>query len=89
MYIYDISDGVSGSKPSFANLADHAAANTGDNGSSHPIRVLVAGGDGSIMWFLDEVGAAAVLTQYCSYYQAIKHKVDIDSIAIGVIPFGR
>ncbi|EER04109.1 diacylglycerol kinase, epsilon, putative [Perkinsus marinus ATCC 50983] len=73
VYIYDISDGVSGSKPSFANLADHAAANTGDNGSSHPIRVLVAGGDGSIMWFLDE---------------AIKHKVDIDSIAIGVIPFG-
>ncbi|KAF4660622.1 hypothetical protein FOL46_006064 [Perkinsus olseni] len=69
VYIFDISDGVSGSKPAFVQLAAHG--NTRD--ASHPIRVLVAGGDGTIMWFLDE---------------AIKHSVDIDSIAIGVIPFG-
>ncbi|KAF4689910.1 hypothetical protein FOZ60_001012 [Perkinsus olseni] len=69
VYIFDISDGASGCKPAFVRLAAHG----NNRDASHPIRVLVAGGDGTIMWFLDE---------------AIKHSVDIDSIAIGVIPFG-
>lgn len=66
--IYDIVAGTSGNKPAFqAILADTLGK------EEEEVRVLVAGGDGSVMWAFNEIFA---------------HGIDPTKVAIGVLPFG-
>jgi diacylglycerol kinase (ATP) len=72
LYIYDIREGSSGEKPGFVHLKDQLAKKsyiTPDN----PVRVVVGGGDGTVMWTIQET---------------LAHQIDLHKVAFGVIPFG-
>eukprot|EP00923_Selenidium_pygospionis_P021139 GHVN01036413.1.p1 GENE.GHVN01036413.1~~GHVN01036413.1.p1 ORF type:complete len:229 (-),score=34.65 GHVN01036413.1:1151-1837(-) len=73
IFIYDIKEGDSGNKPGFKMLRREARKQRSASQVSEFIRVMAAGGDGTVMWCAEEVS---------------KHKVPHDSLAIGVIPFG-
>jgi len=68
--VYNIREGEHGNKPGFRDLKDqidkHEAGGT-------PFHVLIAGGDGTVMWAISEAQA---------------HAVDMTKIAFGVIPYG-
>ena len=72
VFIFDIRQGKSGDKPGFVTLRDQLERRKYIT-DSNPIRVLVAGGDGTVMWTIQE---------------AIAHHVDTTRIAFGVIPYG-
>nr|ASN64456.1 diacylglycerol kinase 1 [Eimeria falciformis] len=71
IFIYDIRDGPSGNKPGFQLLK--AIANKVAAQGAPTIRVLVAGGDGTVMWCLSEMKSTGVNGEVC---------------AIGVVPYG-
>ena len=87
VFIHDIREGASGSKPGFLLLKAVAERVQGTSSSSsssssssaeqHPtqqtIRVLVAGGDGTVMWCLEEMQKTGVPPHVC---------------AVGVVPYG-
>lgn len=68
--IYNIRDGESGLKPGFLLVKELSKQVEGEEDS---IRVMVAGGDGTVMWALSEL---------------IKSEVDMTKVAVGHIPFG-
>ena len=72
VFIFDIRQGKSGEKPGFVNLREQMERRKYIT-DSNPIRVLVAGGDGTVMWTIQE---------------AIAHDIDTKRIAFGVIPYG-
>lgn len=75
MFIYDIREGRSGSKPGFLLLKAIAAKVGASRGlpGARTIRILVAGGDGTVMWCLEEM---------------TKTGVNGDCCAVGVVPYG-
>ncbi|KAL8275456.1 hypothetical protein Esti_000668 [Eimeria stiedai] len=96
VFIYDIRDGLSGSKPGFLLLkamanklvppsrgAPEAPGGPGGPGGDRKadpgppeqklLRVLVAGGDGTVMWCVDEMRKTGVDSNVC---------------AVGVVPYG-
>lgn len=70
--IFDIRDGNHGEKPGFQELKQKL-----DSESSlsevNPLRVIVAGGDGTVMWAISEAEA---------------HGTDMKRVCFGVIPYG-
>ena len=72
VFIFDIRQGKSGAKPGFINLRDQLERRKYIT-ESNPVRVLVAGGDGTVMWTIQE---------------SIAHEIDTSRIAFGVIPYG-
>ncbi|XP_026191610.1 diacylglycerol kinase 7 [Cyclospora cayetanensis] len=80
IFIYDIREGPSGGKPGFL-LLKAISARKGVHGDLRPssaaekdtIRILVAGGDGTVMWCLDEMKITGVDSEVC---------------AVGVVPYG-
>eukprot|EP00918_Siedleckia_nematoides_P025709 GHVU01055462.1.p1 GENE.GHVU01055462.1~~GHVU01055462.1.p1 ORF type:complete len:629 (+),score=103.36 GHVU01055462.1:236-2122(+) len=75
VWIFDIREGESGDKEGFHKLkAQAVSASTSANGTGDkPVRVLVAGGDGTVLWCLTEMD---------------KHGIPLDGVALGVIPYG-
>eukprot|EP01066_Platyproteum_vivax_P011174 Platyproteum_vivax@DN5069_c0_g1_i1.p1 len=78
MWFGDILEGEAGCRPIFlklkATIEDieyHKRA--GNNVCLGQVRVVVAGGDGTVLWTISELEA---------------HEIPFDSVAIGVIPFG-
>jgi len=67
---FDIHDGMPAEKPGFLLLKD-VARQAADDGER--IRVMVAGGDGTVMWVISELTATGV---------------DVDRVVVGHIPFG-
>jgi diacylglycerol kinase (ATP) len=72
LFIFDIRQGKSGDKPGFVNLREQLERRKYIT-EAHPLRVVVAGGDGTVMWTIQE---------------AIAHGIDTTRIAFGVIPYG-
>lgn len=74
VFIYDIRDGPSGSKPGFL-LLKTVANKVGalEASGANTIRILVAGGDGTVMWCVDEMKKTGVNGDVC---------------AVGVVPYG-
>ncbi|KAK6591188.1 diacylglycerol kinase [Cryptosporidium xiaoi] len=70
VHIYDIREGESGSKEGFLKVKE-ITNNMKDE--SVPIYIIAAGGDGTVMWCVDELE---------------KSQVNFEKLAIGVIPFG-
>mmetsp|Transcript_6778 Transcript_6778/g.18708 ORF Transcript_6778/g.18708 Transcript_6778/m.18708 type:complete len:511 (-) Transcript_6778:68-1600(-) len=70
LWIYNIREGDSGKKEGFLQVKRLSNA---CNGASDLIRILVAGGDGTVMWTLTEL---------------TKTQVDMTKVAVGHIPFG-
>lgn len=67
--LYDIRDGLPKKKPGFLRLKEAI-----DQFSSERLfRVVVGGGDGTVMWCVSEMRS---------------HEVDMKKVAVGVIPFG-
>jgi diacylglycerol kinase (ATP) len=72
VFIYDLTKGDSGKKPGFKHLGE-TIKKTPNLSPTNPIRLIVGGGDGTVMWALKE---------------ALAHGIDIDKVAFGIIPFG-
>jgi diacylglycerol kinase (ATP) len=70
VFIYNIREGEHGDKPGFHDMRDRVEKHEAD---STPVHVIVAGGDGTVMWAISE---------------ALAHKVDMSKVAFGVIPYG-
>jgi diacylglycerol kinase (ATP) len=70
--IYNIRDGKHGNKPGFHDLKECVSSDPSVT-ESNPVRVLVAGGDGTVMWAISE---------------AELHEVDMRKVSFGVIPYG-
>lgn len=70
VHIYDIRQGETGKKEGFLKVKE---ITNNMNDSSTPLYIIAAGGDGTVMWCVDE------LEKTC---------VDFDKLVIGVIPFG-
>ncbi|KAK9172850.1 Diacylglycerol kinase accessory domain protein [Cryptosporidium meleagridis] len=70
VHIYDIRQGETGKKEGFLKVKE-ATNSMGQN--SIPLYIIAAGGDGTVMWCVDELE---------------KTSVDFDKLVIGVIPFG-
>lgn len=66
--IFSLLDGKSGNKPGFHKLREVVASNRGN-----PVRVIVGGGDGTIMWADGEVE---------------KHGVSSAQVKYGIVPLG-
>jgi len=71
LYRYNIKDGDPGQKPGFLLVKELSKQVEG--GDDDSIRVLVGGGDGTVMWALSEL---------------IRSEVDMANVAVGHIPFG-
>lgn len=65
---YDVREGPSGAKPGMQLLLALT-----QEGGAQPVRVLAAGGDGTVMWVISEM---------------VKTGVDTNRVAVGHIPFG-
>lgn len=74
VWCFDIRDGPSGMKPGFQKLCDMVTSR-GESPKRQPteVRVLIAGGDGTVMWAISEL---------------TKMKCDMSKVAVGHIPFG-
>ncbi|KAH8738563.1 diacylglycerol kinase [Cryptosporidium ryanae] len=70
VHIYDIREGESGNKEGFLKVKEITNSMKDE---SVPIYIIAAGGDGTVMWCVDELE---------------KTQVNFDKLAIGVIPFG-
>jgi diacylglycerol kinase (ATP) len=70
VFIYNIRDGDHGNKPGFVDL--RAKVEQIDS-EVNPVHVIIAGGDGTVMWAISE---------------ALAHNVDMAKVAFGVIPYG-
>ncbi|KAF4742906.1 hypothetical protein FOZ62_026701, partial [Perkinsus olseni] len=70
--IFDIREGASGEKPAFMQLRELLDSPQGPVLGDY-LRVVVAGGDGTVMWVLQEL---------------ILHGINTDRVCIGIIPFG-
>ncbi|CEL94293.1 unnamed protein product [Vitrella brassicaformis CCMP3155] len=68
-YVYDITSGDPGNKPGFKRLKTVVDGVPADQ----IVRVVVAGGDGTVMWCLSELE---------------EHGIDVMRVAIGVVPYG-
>uniref|UniRef100_A0A0G4GAF9 Diacylglycerol kinase n=1 Tax=Chromera velia CCMP2878 TaxID=1169474 RepID=A0A0G4GAF9_9ALVE len=76
VHIFDITEGQHGDKPGFRKLkAEVASVAAATPAGTQPrrVRCLAAGGDGTVLWALSELEA---------------HGVALDSVAVGVIPYG-
>lgn len=83
VFIFDIREGVSGMKPGFlllkalaakvAALEPGTALEADGSHERNTVRILVAGGDGTVMWCLDEMKRTGVNGEVC---------------AVGVVPYG-
>ena len=72
IYIYDIRDGKHADKPAFHHIRERVKSTQVKEGTT-PVRIIVAGGDGTVMWAISEAQA---------------HGVNIDKVAFGVVPYG-
>ena len=70
VHLGDIRTGSSGDKPIFKTIKKEVDSHSKEDGM---IRVIVAGGDGTVMWALSELEA---------------HGLGGDRVAVGVLPFG-
>ena len=70
VHLADIRTGNTGDKPIFKTIKNEVDSRSKEDGI---IRVIVAGGDGTVMWALSELEA---------------HGVSSDRVAVGVLPFG-
>ncbi len=70
VFIYNIRDGEHGNKPGFTDMKERVDKHEAD---AVPVHVVIAGGDGTVMWAISEAQA---------------HGVDMTKIAFGVIPYG-
>ena len=70
VYINNIRDGDQGNKPGFLNMKRHIEEHDAD---VRPVHVIIAGGDGTVMWAISEAEA---------------HGIDMSRISFGVIPYG-
>lgn len=78
IHVYNIVEGSSGDKRGFKLLKEvvDSICNSNahePNGDIKRVRVLAAGGDGTVMWTIEECG---------------KHGIIMDRIIIGVVPYG-
>ncbi|KAL7065829.1 diacylglycerol kinase catalytic domain-containing family protein [Cryptosporidium serpentis] len=69
VYIYDIRDGKIGNKPGFLKVKEITEKSDGNI----PVYIIAAGGDGTVMWCVNELEATEINFEY---------------VVIGVIPFG-
>jgi diacylglycerol kinase (ATP) len=69
IFIHNIRDGEHGNKPGFHDMRDRVNAYSG----TEPVHVIVAGGDGTVMWAIQEAQA---------------HNVALGKVAFGHIPYG-
>ncbi|OII76438.1 diacylglycerol kinase catalytic domain-containing family protein [Cryptosporidium andersoni] len=69
VYIYDIRDGKKGNKPGFLEVKKI----TEKSDRNMPVYIIAAGGDGTVMWCVNELEATGINFEY---------------VVIGVIPFG-
>ncbi|AFZ79366.1 diacylglycerol kinase, putative [Theileria equi strain WA] len=67
--IYSIFEGESGNKPGFIHLKKLVSEKRADDG----IKVIIAGGDGSLTWVISEVE---------------KHGISTEDIVFGIVPYG-
>lgn len=65
--VYPINAGEKHQKPGFLHLKSVIAA------TPRPVKVIVAGGDGTVMWCLSELE---------------QHQIELSKVIIGVLPFG-
>lgn len=72
IFISDIRTGEKGNKPGFKKLAKDSSVNSCVH-PNNPVRVVVAGGDGTVVWAMEE---------------AHRHGVDMTKVAFGTIPYG-
>jgi diacylglycerol kinase (ATP) len=72
IFISDIRAGERGNKPGFKKLAKDSSVNSCVH-PNNPVRVVVAGGDGTVVWAMEE---------------AHRHGVDMNKVAFGTIPYG-
>jgi diacylglycerol kinase (ATP) len=72
VYISDIREGSRGNKAGFRKLATETMENDCVS-PENPVRVVVAGGDGTVVWAMQE---------------ALEHKVPMDHVAFGTVPYG-
>ena len=72
LYIFDITEGESGKKKGFEHLKD-VLESSPQVSALDPIRLVVAGGDGTVIWAMHELEV---------------HGVDCGKVAVGVVPFG-
>lgn len=70
VFIYNIRDGDHGNKPGFIDLRVRVEQVESE---ANPVHVIIAGGDGTVMWAISEAQA---------------HNVDMRKVAFGVIPYG-
>jgi diacylglycerol kinase (ATP) len=71
--IYSLLEGSSGDKPGFHELGKTLAGQSRDH-KGHRVKVIVGGGDGTVMWVVSE---------------AEKHKIDVaNRLIIGIVPLG-
>lgn len=71
LHVYNIKEGSSGDKPGFFHL--RRVVNRSKAAERALTRVIVCGGDGTIMWAVTEMEM---------------HCIDTDLISVGVVPFG-
>ncbi|GBE59157.1 diacylglycerol kinase [Babesia ovata] len=67
--IYSITDGASGNKPGLCHLRDFMASKSPEDN----VKVVVCGGDGSMVWLISEIEA---------------HSIDYSSISFAIVPYG-
>ena len=72
VYISDIREGSRGNKAGFKKLASDTDSNVCVSTDS-PVRIVVAGGDGTVVWAMQE---------------ALEHNVDMEKVAFAAIPYG-
>lgn len=65
--VYPINEGERKRKPGFLKLKSTVAA------TARPVKIIVAGGDGTVMWCLSELE---------------QHEIPLSNVVIGVLPFG-
>jgi diacylglycerol kinase (ATP) len=70
--VYDLRDGETGKKPGFIDVANLINNNTCID-FEHPVRIIAAGGDGTVVWAMSE---------------SVQYGIDIEKMAFGTIPFG-
>eukprot|EP00746_Dinoflagellata_sp_MGD_P013790 gnl/MRDRNA2_/MRDRNA2_129933_c0_seq1.p1 gnl/MRDRNA2_/MRDRNA2_129933_c0~~gnl/MRDRNA2_/MRDRNA2_129933_c0_seq1.p1 ORF type:complete len:507 (+),score=88.76 gnl/MRDRNA2_/MRDRNA2_129933_c0_seq1:138-1658(+) len=73
LYIYNIKDGDPGNKPGFNKLKAILDQNESVGQEETMTRVIVGGGDGTVMWSIIEMQS---------------HNIDMTKVAVGVMPFG-